>query len=160
MPEGKEPKMSPELLDSSRTDIPQGRQKLVKIFSLKFVHASDLKDKVKGALSDMGSVDADDRANQLIISDFNDNLRLAADIIKVLDTDKPGDVMVRVIPLKNVDAEELVKDIGPLYQKMSGKSPGETLEISANDRSNSLIGPFEQVGLRRDRKTGDRVGHR
>ncbi len=139
VPEGKEPKMSPALLDSSRTDIPQGRQKLVKIFPLKFIQAADLKEKVKAALSDKGTVEADDRANQLIVSDYNDNLRLASEIIHALDTDKPGDVMVRVIALKNVDAADLVKDVGPLYQKINSKSPGEVIEISANDRSNSLI---------------------
>lgn len=114
VPEGQEPKMSPELLDASRTDIPPGRQRLVKIFPLKYIQAADLKDKVKGALSDKATVDTDDRANQIIISDYNDNLRLAAEIIKVLDTDKPGDVAVRVIPLKNVNAQDLVK--------MSGRS--------------------------------------
>ena len=35
VPEGKEPRMSPELIDASRSDIPAGRQKLVKIFQLK-----------------------------------------------------------------------------------------------------------------------------
>jgi type II secretion system protein D len=139
VPEGQEPKMSPALLDSSRTDIPQGRQKLVKIFSLKFVHAADLKDKVKAGLSDKGTVESDDRANQLIVTDYNDNLRLAAEMIKAMDTDKPGDVLVRVIALKNVDAQSLVKDVGPLYQKMNSKSPGEVIELSANDRANSLI---------------------
>lgn len=139
VPEGQEPKMSPELLDASRTDIPPGRQRLVKIFPLKYIQAADLKDKVKGALSDKATVDTDDRANQIIISDYNDNLRLAAEIIKVLDTDKPGDVAVRVIPLKNVNAQDLVKDVGPLYQKLNSKSPGEIIEVSANDRANSLI---------------------
>ncbi|HZQ46236.1 MAG TPA: secretin N-terminal domain-containing protein, partial [Verrucomicrobiae bacterium] len=139
VPEGSEPKMSPELLDASRKDIPMGRQRLVKIFPLKFIQAGELKDKVKGALSDKGTIDTDDRANQIIISDYNDNLRLAAEIIQVLDTDKPGDVTVRVIALKNVNAQDLVKDVTPLYQKLNSKSPGEVLEISANDRANSLI---------------------
>ncbi len=139
VPEGSEPKMSPELLDASRTDIPAGRQRLVKIFPLKYIQAADLKDKLAGALSDKGTVSTDDRANQVMVSDYNDNLRLAEQIIKVLDTDKPGDVAVRVIPLKNVAAEDLVKDVGPLYQKMNSKSPGEIMEVSANDRANSLI---------------------
>ena len=37
-------------------------------------------------------------------------------LIDLLDVDKPQDVSVRVLPLKNVSAEDLVKEIGPLYR--------------------------------------------
>ena len=260
VPEGKEPKMSPELLDPSRKDIPEGRQRLVKIFSLAHIQAAELREKVRGVLSDKGTIDTDDRANQLVVTDFNDNLRLLAELIHefdipasglileiyplknaeaddlgslltlilnaqssapgsptkssrssgggpspaapgsmpgssppsgggsssggdsppssgggsqsvnqpvriwpdktanrlvisapksrvsevlrlidILDTAKPQDVALRVIPLKNVNALDLVKEIGPLYQKLGSRSPREMVEVAANDRSNSLI---------------------
>ena len=60
-------------------------------------------------------------------------------LIKLLDTDKPADVAARVLPLKNVNAVDLVKDIGPLYQKMSGKSGKDLIEVAASDRANALI---------------------
>jgi general secretion pathway protein D len=261
VPEGKEPKMSPELLDASRKDIPEGRQRLVKIFSLSHIQAAELREKVRGLLSDKGMIDTDDRANQLIVTDYNDNLRLLSELIKefdvpasglvieirslkhadaeelanmlglilsaqaggaatpskpsrssgggpsfppgmsstpgsssppgggssggdssspsssggsqssgqqvrlwpdkssnrliisapksklpevlrligILDTDKSEDIALRVIPLKNVNAADLAKELGPLYQKTGGKSPRDTVEVAANDRSNSLI---------------------
>src|ERR1017187_3783139 len=262
VPEGKEPKLNPELLDSSRKDIPEGRQRLVKIFSLSHIQAAELREKVRGVLSDKGTIDTDDRANQLIVTDYNDNLRLLSNLIKefdvpasglvieirplkhadaeelasilglilsaqaggasapstpsrssggspsfppgmssmpggvsppgggspggdsgsppssggsqgssgqqvrlwpdkssnrliisapksklpevlrligILDTDKPVDVALRVIPLKNVNATDLAKDLGPLYQKIGGRAPREAVEVAANDRSNSLI---------------------
>ena len=260
VPEGKEPKMSPELLDPSRKDIPEGRQRLVKIFSLAHIQAAELREKVRGVLSDKGTIDTDDRANQLVVTDFNDNLRLLAELIHefdipasglileiyplknaeaddlgslltlilnaqssapgsptkssrssgggpspaapgsmpgssppsgggsssggdsppssgggsqsvnqpvriwpdktanrlvisapksrvsevlrlidILDTAKPQDVALRIIPLKNVNALDLVKEIGPLYQKLGSRSPREMVEVAANDRSNSLI---------------------
>jgi len=264
VPEGKEPKMNPELLDASRKDIPEGRQRLVKIFSLSHIQAAELREKVRGVLSDKGTIDTDERANQLIVTDYNDNLRLLSDLIKefdvsasglvieirplkfadadelanllglilgaqaggasapskssrssssgpsfppgmssmpgnpsppggggpsggdsspppsssgspggssgqqvrlwpdkssnrliisapksklpevlrlidILDTNKPEDVALRVIPLKNVNAADLAKELGPLYQKAGGRSPRETVEVAANDRSNSLI---------------------
>jgi general secretion pathway protein D len=261
VPEGKEPKMSPELLDASRKDIPEGRQRLVKIFSLSHIEAAELREKVRGLLSDKGMIDTDDRANQLIVTDYNDNLRLLSELIKefdvpasglvieirslkhadaeelanmlglilsaqaggaatpskpsrssgggpsfppgmsstpgsssppgggssggdssspsssggsqssgqqvrlwpdkssnrliisapksklpevlrligILDTDKSEDIALRVIPLKNVNAADLAKELGPLYQKTGGKSPRDTVEVAANDRSNSLI---------------------
>jgi general secretion pathway protein D len=262
VPEGKEPKMNPELLDVARKDIPEGRQRLVKIFSLSHIQATELREKVRGLLSDKGTIDTDDRANQLVVTDYNDNLRLLSDLIKefdvpasgmvieirplkhadaeelanmlglilsaqaggagtpskssrsssggpsfppgmssmpgsssppgggspggdsgspasssggsqsagqqvrlwpdkssnrliisapksklpevlrligILDTDKPEDIALRVIPLKNVNAADLAKELGPLYQKTGGKSPRDTIEVAANDRSNSLI---------------------
>ena len=139
VPEGKEPKMSPEFVDGSRTDLPAGRQRLIKIFPLKYVQAAEMKEKVKGLLSEKATVDVDAHVNQIIVTDFNDNIALVADLINALDTDKPGDVAVRMIPLKNVSAQDLVKEIGPLYQKLTSKSQKEMVEISANDRSNSLI---------------------
>ncbi|MCX6928284.1 MAG: hypothetical protein NT154_34510, partial [Verrucomicrobia bacterium] len=264
MPEGKEPRMNPELLDPSRKDIPEGRQRLVKFFSLAHIQAAELREKVRGVLSDKGTIDTDERANQLIITDYNENLRLLAELIQefdipasglvieiyavkhgdaeelgnlvtlilnaqsggggggggsparpprpqssvvsfsssgpmpmgisppvssgppssdsapssggsaqtsgqqfriwpdktanrlvisapkskmtevrqlldILDTDKPQDVAVRVISLKNVNAADLVKEIGPLYQRGGGRSSRDAVEIAANERSNSLI---------------------
>ena len=139
VPEGKEPRMSPELIDSSRSDIPAGRQKIVKIFQLKSLPASEMKERVKGVLSDKALVELNERSNQIIITDYNESISLVADLIKLLDTDQPGDLAVRIIPLKHVSARDLVKEIAPVYQKMTGKTPNEPIEVSANERSNSLI---------------------
>lgn len=135
VPEGQEPKMNPELVTGSLTNIPAGRQKLVKVFSLRNVQATDLKDRIRIALTDKATLDIDERANQLIITDYNDNLRVAGELIEALDIDKPEDVAVRVLPLKSVGATQLARAIGPLYQKMSGKS----LDITADERANALI---------------------
>lgn len=140
VPEGREPKLDAELIDPSRTDVPAGRQRLVKIFSLKTASAADVRDKLKPMLSDKAALELNERANQLIITDYTEGLNLAGDLIKALDTDQLGDRIVRVIPLEHVGAPDLAKELGPLYQKMGGGKPGgDSVEVSANDRSNSLI---------------------
>jgi type II secretion system protein D len=266
-PEGSEPKLSPELLAASRKDIPEGRQRLVKMFPLQHMQAAEMKEKLRGVLSEKGTVEADDRVNQLIVTDYNDNLKLMAELIAefdvtdsdsgiqifhlkygdaeeignlvglilnvsapsgapakpsssgggggggpppmpmsmpmsmpgqmggmqgggqpgsggsspaasgigstvsapqvrlwpdrtsnrlivsapksklievqrlldILDTDQPEDVTVRSIAVKNVAATDLVRELAPIYQKMSGKTRKEAIEVGANDRSNSLI---------------------
>ena len=55
VPEGSEPKMSAEMLGGK--DIPEGRQKLVKIYSLHHVQAAEIKEKVKTALSEKGTIE-------------------------------------------------------------------------------------------------------
>jgi type II secretion system protein D len=135
VPEGKEPRMSPELVTGSMTNLPVGRQKLVKVFSLSHIQASELKDRIRIALTDKATIDIDEHANQIIITDYNDNIRIASELIEALDTDKPDDVAVRVLPLKNVGAVQVAKEISPLYQKLGGKS----LDVAADERANALI---------------------
>src|SRR5208283_2987637 len=81
----------------------------------------------------------DKPSNRLIVLAPKSKLPDVQRLVDILDTEKPEDVTVRVIPLKNVNATDLVREIGPLYQKVSGRSPKETVEVTANDRSNSLI---------------------
>jgi type II secretory pathway component GspD/PulD (secretin) len=89
VPEGQEPKMNPELIETSRGEIPQGRQRLIKVLPLKYIQPAELKEKVKSVLSEKGTIEVDDRANQLIATDYNDNLRLQKwelDVTSVADS--------------------------------------------------------------------------
>jgi general secretion pathway protein D len=139
VPQDKEPRMSPELLGGSQTNVPEGRQRLVKVFSLKHIQAADVKDRIGTALSDKAVIFVDEQANQIIITDYNDNIRAVGELIAALDTDKPEDMTVRVIPLKHVSAADLTKEIGPLYQKQNGKAPTDTVEVSADESANALL---------------------
>ncbi|MGC9940729.1 MAG: secretin N-terminal domain-containing protein [Verrucomicrobiota bacterium] len=140
VPQGQEPKMSPEVVTGSTTNLPAGRQLLVKVFTLNHIQAADAKDRIQTALSDKGSVDVDERANEIIVTDFNDNLRVVGDLIDALDNDHSEDVAVRIIPLKHIAADELAKEMAPIYEKMGGKAGNKsTVDVAADDRSNSLI---------------------
>ncbi len=140
VPQGKEPQMSPEVVSGSLTNIPPGRQLLVKVFQLKYSHAADVKARIQIALSDKGSVEMDENANQVIVTDYNDNLRVVGDLIDALDSEHPEDMAVRIIPLKHIAAGELAKEIEPLYEKMTGKAGNKTaVDVVGDDRSNSLI---------------------
>ena len=119
--------------------MPEGRQRLVKVFSLKHIQASDLKERIGTALSDKATIYLDEQANEIIITDYNDNIRAVSGLIAVLDTDKPEDVTVRVIPLKHVSAADLMKEVGPLYQKQNSKSLKDTVQITADEQSNTLL---------------------
>lgn len=138
VPDGREPKLNPELVAANQTEIPAGRQRLVKIFPLKASAAADVREKLKPLLSEKATIDVNERSNQLIVTDYNDGLSLASDLIRAFDTDQPGDRTVRVVPLAHVSAQDLVKEMGPIYQKLGGKG-GDTVDITANERSNSLI---------------------
>jgi type II secretion system protein D len=135
VPEGKEPRMGPEVVSGPAKDLPEGRIRMVKVFSLKHIQAVDLRDRIRGALTDKGTIDLNERNNQIILTDYTDNIRIAGQLIEALDTDNPEDMAVRVIPLKSVGAAALAKELGPLYQKAGAKS----IDIAADERANSLI---------------------
>ena len=62
----------------------------MKVFSLSHVQAGSLREKIQAALSDKATVTLDEHANQIVISDFNDNLRVVGELIAALDTDRPA----------------------------------------------------------------------
>lgn len=228
VPEKLESKVGTELFTGD-DELAEGRQVVLRLFTLKFAKPSKLKDTFKPVLSEKAKIEVDDRASKIIITDYADNVRLvekmideldvetATDrvtevfilrhmkaedlarilgsifdeasptpaakprrpnqknakattasgdnlivlpdaasnrivvtapaermgdvrsLIRTLDTEKPADVAVRVIPLVHVDAEELTRELGAMYRKIRGSSLKDTIEISANDRSNSLI---------------------
>ncbi|MBX3746726.1 MAG: hypothetical protein KF833_15565 [Verrucomicrobiae bacterium] len=251
VPEGQDVRLSPGVVSASDSVIPDGHQRLLKIFSLDHVQAAEVRDKIRPVLSDRATVEIDERSNQLLVTDFNNNLRLLVELMKdldvvsvgdavveviplrhaqaeeignlvslivnaqpapppspsggsgssrppgmppgmsismpspspspspggpagsgsaqqvriwpdktanrlivstprarlqevrqlveILDKDKPDDVSVRVLPLRHVQAADFVREIGPLYQRLSGRSMKDVIEITANERSNSLI---------------------
>lgn len=137
VPKGDELNMSPQMVPEK--GIPEGRERLMKVFPLKHVQAAMLVDKIRPALSDSATVEVDDSDNELIITDFNDNLRVVGDLISDLDANRPEDVTIRVMPLKHMSATELAKELSPIYQKITGNNSQEVIDVAADDRSNSLL---------------------
>lgn len=82
---------------------------------------------------------ADEAANRLIITASKERVEEIREFVQLIDVEKEADVIVRVISLRFVDAQELVSEIRPMYERLAGKSRSDMIEISANDRSNSLI---------------------
>ncbi|RME95605.1 MAG: hypothetical protein D6766_02855 [Verrucomicrobia bacterium] len=107
VPQGQEPKIEPELVDSAEKELPAGRQRVMKIFQIRHATPAEVSGKVRAVLSDKGSIEVAERANQLIITDFADNVRLAGELIEQLDVPASGDVVIEFYPLKHADASEV-----------------------------------------------------
>ena len=147
VPEGKEPKMNPELLDASRKDIPEGRQRLVKFFPLAHIQAAELREKVRGVLSDKGTIDTDERANQLIVTDYNENLRLLAELIKEFDVPASG-LVIEIYVLKYAEAEELGNLLTQILNAQSGgaAAPARPSRPSSGGSSSPSPSPMPPGG--------------
>ncbi len=119
VPEGQDTKMSPELIQSTSTTIPEGRQRLIKVFPLKHIQAGELREKIKAVLTEKATIDLDERSNQVIVTDFNDSLRLIGELVKELDVPSAGDSIIEIIPLKYLEADELANLVGLILNAQS-----------------------------------------
>jgi type IV pilus assembly protein PilQ len=61
----------------------------VRIISVNYADADDIKDQIKDVLSDRGSVSIDERTNVLIVKDVLENLIKAEGLVRTLDTETP-----------------------------------------------------------------------
>ncbi|MCZ7638118.1 MAG: hypothetical protein M5U12_20000 [Verrucomicrobia bacterium] len=124
VPEGQDLKLSPEILTAASADIPEGRQRIMKIFPTTHVPAAELRDKIRGLLSERGTAEADERAGTLIVTDFNENLRLVAELLAEFDVVSVGDTTVEIFPIKHAEVDELANLIGLILNAQTGSGSG------------------------------------
>src|ERR1041385_7867174 len=108
----------------------------MRIFQLRHVAPADLRDKIKTALTDKATVEINERGNQLIISDYTDNIRLVGDLIKELDVVSTSDTTVEFIPLKHGDAEDVAALLGQILNAQVNTQP-QSSSSSSSSRSSS-----------------------
>lgn len=131
VPEGQEPKLSPQLTNGG--ELPEGRQKLIKVFPLKHIEPGELTEKVRGVLSEKGTIETDARANQLIVTDYTDNIRLLGELITELDVASISDTVIEIYPLKFLEAEEMAS----LLNLVLNLQPGTPTPSRSTSRSSS-----------------------
>jgi type II secretory pathway component GspD/PulD (secretin) len=78
-------------------------------------------------------------ANWLLVVAPKEKLAKIAQLIEQLDREMPQELKVWVIPIQYAEANELARDLGALLKKRHEKRIRDTIEITADTRSNSLI---------------------
>lgn len=138
LPDSEDSKIKPELVSEGDPENANGWRKVMRVFDLRNVQASEMVSKVKGLLSKSAKVESDAAGNKLIVTDFAENVDLLSELLDSLDVEQTADFTVRIIPILNVDAEDLADEISPLFRnKRNSGSMG--VDITANERSNNLI---------------------
>jgi len=98
----------------------------LKIFSVNYADASEMKDRIKNLLTERGKVDTDERTNSLIVEDIAENLSRAENLIKVLDSQTP---QVRI--------ESRIVQANDRFVRSIGVQWGPTLRL---DETNNPLG--------------------
>lgn len=136
LPDSQDPRVNPGVIGAADAAIPEGRQRMVKIFQLRHLPPPEARDKIRPVLSTRGTVEIDERANTLMVTDLSDNLRLVAALIEELDITAIGDALVEILPLQHADAEEL----GSLISLILNAQPGGGSSSSSSGSSSRSSG--------------------
>ncbi|MCC6487646.1 MAG: hypothetical protein IT364_09115 [Candidatus Hydrogenedentes bacterium] len=78
-------------------------------------------------------------ANWLVVVATSEILSAAVPLVKEFDREKPKELALHVIPIRYADAGRVADELSQLFQKRPEKRVKDTVEISANARSSSLI---------------------
>jgi hypothetical protein len=99
---------------------------MMKMFTLTHLPAGEVRDRIRGVLSEKATIDVDERANALVVTDFNDNLRLVGELLKELDVTSVGDSVVEIFRLKHAEADEIGNLISLILNAQFGGSAAST----------------------------------
>jgi type II secretion system protein D len=142
VPEGQEPKLSPMFVDDA-TELPVGRQRIVKVFKVEHIPVAELRDRVKQVLSEKATVEVDERGNQIIVTDYTDNIQLLTSLLPELDKSSASESVVNIYPLKFLQAQELAN----LLNLVLSNQPGPTSSGRARTPTPSARPPGMPPGM-------------
>jgi general secretion pathway protein D len=118
--------------------IPPDDQMVLQVLKMKFVGAAEIARLLTPYLSEGANITVPDTGNILMITERRSNLRKLLDIIDIFDTSVFEGDRVRIFPVKNNLAKDLVTDLKEIFSgyALSGTS---AVRFIAVDRLNSIL---------------------
>lgn len=128
---------------------------VTQLFRLKYIKASQFYAKMVPFLSNPQNVASIDEVNALLVSDYDYIVEKISKLIEFADV-KPADVLIKVISLKNSQAQQIEQNLNDLMQVLLAQTTGgavtpgpmptgrggteqERIKIVSDMRTNSLI---------------------
>ena len=78
-------------------------------------------------------------ANWIVLVAPQEIVAAAEPLVAQLDRDRPQALSLRVLPIKFANPEEVARQLMPLFEKRPEKRVEDTVQITAHDRSSSLV---------------------
>lgn len=140
VPEGQEPKLSPTFV-ANTSDLPVGRQRIVRVFKVEHIPVAELKERIKAVLSEKAAVELDERGNQMIVTDYTDNIKLLTSLLPAIDKTSASESVVKIYPLKFLQAQELANLLNLVLNNQPGAAGGSrSRATSTASRSSTPAG--------------------
>lgn len=152
--------------DATGASLPADDRVVMNVVPLRFVTAGDMSKILSTYLSETGQIVAHEPGNILLITDTSRSMKRLMELIGVFDTDALVRQRVRVFPVENARASDLVKDLQQIFSAyaLSEKStavrfmPIERMNLILVVSSNPSIYPEIQQWLEKMDKPVRKVG--
>jgi general secretion pathway protein D len=109
------------------------------IVSLRFVTAADMSKILSNYLSEMGQIVSHEPGNILMITDTSRSMKRLMELIGVFDTDALARQRVRVFPIENARASDLVKDLQQIFSAYTLSERSTAVRFLPIERLNSIL---------------------
>jgi general secretion pathway protein D len=116
---------------------------IVQVFKANNVSATELAQMLKPLASKEAVINADASTNMLLIADHANNVAQLQSLVQKLD--RPGSAEVELVHLQYANAKQVLASLSTLYPTQSGagtmpgQSAGMPVNLSADERSNSIL---------------------
>jgi general secretion pathway protein D len=126
-------------VERQRQTIAPDDQVVMQIVRMKFVSASDISKVLTPFLSDAGNIVVHDTGNIILLSDRRSNLRKLLQIIDEFDTATFQGQGVRLLPVKNNRARDVIEDLKTIFTGYALSEKQSAIRFIAIDRLNSIM---------------------
>ena len=125
--------------EASGASLPPDDRVMMNIVSLRFVTAADMSKILSNYLSEMGQIVSHEPGNILMITDTSRSMKRLMELIGVFDTDALVQQRIRVFPIENARAAELVKDLQQIFSAYALSDRGTAVRFLPIERLNSIM---------------------
>jgi general secretion pathway protein D len=127
---------------SQETDaakLPADDRVIMNIVPLRFVTAADMSKILSTYLSEMGQIVSHEPGNILMITDTSRSMKRLMELMNVFDTDTLAKQRIRVFPVENARAADLVKDLTQIFSAYALSEKSTAVRFIPIERLNSIL---------------------
>ncbi len=126
------------VIDQSTQTVPDD-QVVIQVIRMKFVAAAEIAKVLTPYLSDGGNITVHDTGNIILLTDRRSNVRKLLEIIDEFDTAAFRGERIRLLPVKNNHARDVVDDLRTIFSGYGLSDKASAIRFIVIDRLNSVL---------------------
>jgi len=137
--------------DPTGATLPADDRMVMNVIALRYVAAGDMSKILSSYLSEAGHIVTHEPGNILLITDTSRSMKRLMELVNIFDTETLVQQRLRLIPVENSQARDLVKDLQEIFRAYALSEKTAAVRFIAIDRMNSILavasnpGVFQQV---------------
>ncbi len=125
--------------DPTGAQIPPDDRMVMNVVALRYVAAGDMSKILSSYLSEAGHIVTHEPGNILLITDASRSLKRLMDLVNLFDTDALAQQRLRLFPVQNSQARELMRDLQDIFRAYALSEKSSAVRFLPIDRINSIL---------------------